>query len=65
MVSHKNHLSPSLQYVCAVSSSIVCFPAKRHESWNHVILLLGFALGVDRKESTETHSDLNGSQQQQ
>jgi hypothetical protein len=45
--------------------SMVCFPEKRRESWTHVVLiLLGFGLGFDHKETTETHSILNRSPQQ-
>jgi hypothetical protein len=43
---------------------IVCFLVKLHESWIRVTLLLGFGLGFDHKESTETHSDLNRSPHQ-
>jgi hypothetical protein len=32
---------------------IVCFPARRNEYWTCVILLLGFSLGFEDKESTE------------
>jgi hypothetical protein len=34
---------------------------KRHESWIHVVLLPGFGLSFEHKETTETHSDLNKS----
>jgi hypothetical protein len=34
------------------------FPAKRQESWMHVILFLcGFDSGFDHKETTETNNE--------
>jgi hypothetical protein len=41
-----------------------CFSAKRHESWVHVILVLGTGLGSDHKGTTETHIYLNRSPQE-
>jgi hypothetical protein len=35
------------------------FSAKRHESWTHVIYLLGFGLGFDHKETSQTHGNLS------
>lgn len=58
IVFHKNPVSLSLH--CARAALfIVCFPAKVHESWMHVILVVGFGLGLGHKEATVTHSDLN------
>jgi hypothetical protein len=40
------------------------FPDKMHESWTHIILLLGFGLDFENKETTETRSNSNLSRQQ-
>jgi hypothetical protein len=62
IVSRKNHNGPSLYF--AWTLFIVCFPLEWREPWTHVIFLLDFGLGFDRKGTTGTHSDLNRSPQQ-
>lgn len=42
-VSHKCQISLSIYYV-RTAFPVFSFPSKRHESWTHVILLLGFGL---------------------
>jgi hypothetical protein len=59
IISHLNHISPSL-YCAWASLYIICFPAKRHESWTHVIFILGFSFGFDHKETTESQATQTG-----
>jgi hypothetical protein len=45
---------------CIVAHISPCFYSRQNNaSPGHVILLIGFGLGFDHKETTETHSDLN------
>lgn len=59
IVSDKNDVSLNLYRACA-DLSIVCFVAKRHESWTYLVfLLLGFGLPFGHQnKNSETHSDL-------
>jgi hypothetical protein len=63
IVFYKNYIIPDL-YCAWAALSVVIFLPKRHESRTRVILLLGFGLSFDHKETIETHSDLNWSPQQ-
>jgi hypothetical protein len=60
IVSHANHIGPSL---CCVWATLcfVCLWAKQRESWTYVILLLNELCWLNHKKTIETYSDLNGS----
>lgn len=48
----------SVQAFIALFHLILCLPSKQHKSWTHVVLIIGFDLGFDHKDISDTHSDL-------